>query len=110
MIVARHEGGFAATSIPAAYDEPSILRLISDQTLALRSVDQRGEPAGNMPMRVAVRVPHTFDRVLLLDVLEHVSEREAFLDHALRLLAPEGRMLLTVPAHSWLWTRHDRIN
>ncbi|MFT7678369.1 MAG: SAM-dependent methyltransferase [Planctomycetota bacterium] len=54
--------------------------------------------------------PHTFDRVLLLDVLEHVSEREAFLDHALRLLAPEGRMLLTVPAHSWLWTRHDRIN
>ena len=54
--------------------------------------------------------PHDFDRVLLLDVLEHVQERSAFLQYAARLLAPEGRLLLSVPAHAWLWTRHDTLN
>lgn len=54
--------------------------------------------------------PHPFDRVLLLDVLEHVAKREEFLRHAARLLAPEGRVILTVPAHAWLWTKHDALN
>lgn len=54
--------------------------------------------------------PLPFDRVLLLDVLEHVLERVEFLKQAARLLGPQGRVLLTVPAHAWLWTRHDATN
>lgn len=51
-----------------------------------------------------------FDLVAMLDVLEHVEDRRAFLGEARRVLRPGGNLLLTVPAHSWLWTRHDGTN
>lgn len=48
-----------------------------------------------------------FDLICLFDVLEHIKEDSATL-HALRgLLAPGGKMLLTVPAYDWLWGAHD---
>jgi SAM-dependent methyltransferase len=48
-----------------------------------------------------------FDLIGLFDVLEHVEADEAAL-HALRgRLAPGGRIVLTVPAFPWLWSRHD---
>jgi len=53
---------------------------------------------------------HRFGLVLMLDVLEHLDEPEAALGHAVHLLAPEGVLLATVPAHQWLWTRHDDMN
>jgi SAM-dependent methyltransferase len=39
----------------------------------------------------------SFDTVMLLDVLEHVAEPEAALREAARVLAPGGRLLLTIP-------------
>jgi 2-polyprenyl-3-methyl-5-hydroxy-6-metoxy-1,4-benzoquinol methylase len=51
-----------------------------------------------------------FDLVLLLDVLEHLTEPVAALTRARALLAPEGRILVTVPAFRSLWTRHDDLN
>lgn len=52
----------------------------------------------------------TFDVILLLDVLEHVDAPEILLRHALRFLAPTGRVLITVPAFASLWTSHDDLN
>ena len=51
-----------------------------------------------------------FDLILLLDVLEHVSEAEQLLRRAGEILAPRGRVLITVPAFNWLWTTHDDMN
>lgn len=49
----------------------------------------------------------TFDLILMSDVLEHI-ERDVETLVALRgLLAPGGRMLITVPAYPWLWGPHD---
>lgn len=39
----------------------------------------------------------TFDTVMLLDVLEHVAEPEVALREVARVLAPGGRLLLTIP-------------
>lgn len=48
-----------------------------------------------------------FDLVCMFDVLEHVDEDEAALKTVHGLLADEGYLLMSVPAHQWLWSRHD---
>jgi 2-polyprenyl-3-methyl-5-hydroxy-6-metoxy-1,4-benzoquinol methylase len=47
-----------------------------------------------------------FDLVTALDVLEHVAPG-AFFDEARRLLAPQGHLLLSVPAFRCLWSQRD---
>jgi 2-polyprenyl-3-methyl-5-hydroxy-6-metoxy-1,4-benzoquinol methylase len=45
----------------------------------------------------------------LFDVLEHVENDVAFLQSIRRVLAPGGRLYITVPAHSALWSNDDRL-
>ena len=49
----------------------------------------------------------TFDLICLLDSLEHIEADAATLRAVRGLLAPGGRVLITVPAHPWLWSAHD---
>ncbi|HEX8642468.1 MAG TPA: class I SAM-dependent methyltransferase [Allosphingosinicella sp.] len=51
-----------------------------------------------------------YDLVALLDVLEHVEEDLASLVSISERLKPGGRILLTVPAHPWMWSAHDVVN
>jgi SAM-dependent methyltransferase len=46
------------------------------------------------------------DAVLALDVLEHVDDAPA-LDEIHRVLRPGGLLMMTVPAHMWLWSYRD---
>jgi SAM-dependent methyltransferase len=50
-----------------------------------------------------------WDAVCLFDVLEHVDAEAAALAACRRLLAPGGRLFVTVPAYAWLWSRHDEV-
>jgi len=50
-----------------------------------------------------------FDAACLFDVLEHVDDEAGALAACRRLLAPGGRLFVTVPAYAWLWSRHDEI-
>jgi len=50
-----------------------------------------------------------WDAVCLFDVLEHVDEEAGALATCRRLLAPGGRLFVTVPAYAWLWSRHDEM-
>jgi len=52
----------------------------------------------------------TFDLILLLDVLEHISKDTAALGAIYGLLAPNGVVIITLPAYSFLWTSHDDWN
>ena len=49
----------------------------------------------------------SFDLAVALDVLEHVTDDEAALGELARVLAPGGRLLVTVPQYGWLWGEHD---
>ncbi len=64
--------------------------------------------AGRLPDQVPL-APESFDAVVMLDVLEHVADDAAALATACRLLTPGGRLLLTVPAFPFLWSRHDEL-
>jgi SAM-dependent methyltransferase len=48
-----------------------------------------------------------FDLAVVLDVLEHVADDGAALRELARVLAPGGRLLVTVPQYGWLWGEHD---
>jgi SAM-dependent methyltransferase len=49
-----------------------------------------------------------FDVILLSDVLEHLEEPPETLRVLRGLLGPGGRLVVTVPAHAWLYGSHDR--
>jgi SAM-dependent methyltransferase len=51
-----------------------------------------------------------YSLILLLDVLEHISDSHAALKRSMALLKPGGTLILTVPAFNALWTNHDLIN
>lgn len=52
--------------------------------------------------------PQLFDMVIMLDVLEHIKDDKAFLAHdVVPRLKPEGKIVISVPAHPSLFTSHD---
>ncbi len=48
-----------------------------------------------------------FDVVSAFDVVEHCEDDAVALSELARVLAPGGRMLLSVPAYQWAWSDHD---
>ena len=59
----------------------------------------------------ARRLPYNgeFDVVGAFDVLEHIDEDEAVLEQMVAAARPRGGMLVLVPQHPWLWSKHDEI-
>jgi SAM-dependent methyltransferase len=49
----------------------------------------------------------TFDLIVTSDVLEHVRDDGLGLTEMHRVAKPDARLVLTVPAYQWLWSRHD---
>ncbi len=51
--------------------------------------------------------PQSFDLISALDMLEHVPEDQHSLLSLRNFLRPDGWLLITVPAFSFLWSTHD---
>ena len=51
-----------------------------------------------------------FQLIGLFDVLEHLHDDRRTLADLLPMLAPGGALLLTVPAHAWLWSYFDEAS
>lgn len=51
-----------------------------------------------------------FDLILALDVLEHMRFDLRFLRSLENKLTERGRIIITVPAHNFLWRKHDMQN
>lgn len=49
----------------------------------------------------------SFDVILALDLIEHVEDDDGLLDEFRRIAAPGAKVLITVPAHPYLWSEHD---
>jgi len=52
----------------------------------------------------------TFDLVCAFDVIEHVENDARGVTELSRVCRPGGFVCLTVPAFSFLWSRHDEVN
>ncbi|MHB1310887.1 MAG: class I SAM-dependent methyltransferase [Gemmatimonadaceae bacterium] len=62
------------------------------------------------PLDASFQPGHRFGLVLALDVIEHLADPDAFLEHVRRLVEPGGWFVATVPAFRALWTAHDDLN
>jgi SAM-dependent methyltransferase len=50
-----------------------------------------------------------FDLICLFDVLEHIKEDQKTLVQLKKYLKPQGKIIITVPAYSWLFGPHDQL-
>jgi len=48
-----------------------------------------------------------FDTILYIDVIEHIADAQAELRRAYDLLAPDGRLIILVPAFQYLFSEFD---
>lgn len=50
----------------------------------------------------------TYSQIICLDVIEHIEKDDEALKQINKLLSPEGRLILTVPAHQYLYSKRDK--
>jgi SAM-dependent methyltransferase len=60
-------------------------------------------------LRDAGFIAATLPAAGLFDVVEHIEDDLGFLRNVHDLIAPGGRVYLTVPAHRWLWSHEDSM-
>jgi SAM-dependent methyltransferase len=83
---------------------------LDPQARALASL-RIGRPVGGAPLPKLEGVPdRSYDLVAVLDVIEHVEEDRESLETIARKLRTGGKILITVPAHPWMWSAHDEVN
>lgn len=73
-------------------------------------VDPRGLRAGLGSCASALALPFpdgAFDVVGAFDVLEHCDPESVAISELARVIAPGGRLLMSVPAYQWAWSDHD---
>lgn len=82
-----------------------------DPTARAIASQRLGRPVGTAPLPMLPDVPRgAYDLIAVLDVVEHIEDDVAALKAMARCLAPGGKILVTVPAHQWLWSAHDVVN
>jgi 2-polyprenyl-3-methyl-5-hydroxy-6-metoxy-1,4-benzoquinol methylase len=70
-----------------------------------------GRPVLDAPLPVLSGIERgAYDLVAVLDVIEHVEDDVAALRAISECLGPSGKILITVPAHQWMWSMHDVVN
>nr|WP_315382614.1 class I SAM-dependent methyltransferase [uncultured Sphingomonas sp.] len=70
-----------------------------------------GKPVGASPLPELTGVqPGSYDLIAVLDVVEHIEDDVAALKAMASVLKPGGKILITVPAHQWMWSAHDVVN
>ena len=51
-----------------------------------------------------------YDLIGAFDVIEHIDDDCAALRSIAGKLKPGGKLVMTVPAHQWMWSAHDVVN
>lgn len=51
-----------------------------------------------------------YDAVCLFDVLEHIEDDQVVMENIRQMLKKEGKLILTVPAHRFLWSTIDVVS
>lgn len=80
---------------------------------AARAVAEKrlGRPVGSamLPELPGIARQH-YDLVGAFDVVEHVEDDRAAIAALGQCLKPGGRLVISVPAHQWMWSAHDDAN
>jgi SAM-dependent methyltransferase len=67
-----------------------------------------GRSVMSAPLPELAGVPdRTYDLIAALDVIEHIDDDRAAVASIVAKLKPGGKLVMTVPAHPWMWSGHD---
>ncbi len=91
-------------------DGPSVGWMRGDHRHVTVDVLPRGLVPGEGVCASVLSLPFrdgAFDVVSAFDVLEHCEPEDRAMRELTRVLAPGGRLLMSVPAYEWAWTDHD---
>lgn len=73
--------------------------------------ERLGKPVSAAPLPALPGIERgAYDLIAVLDVVEHIEDDVAALAAMRDCLKPGGKILITVPAHQWLWSAHDVVN
>lgn len=62
------------------------------------------------PLGHSSHVDERYDLITACDVIEHIEDDSAAVQHMVSMLKPGGFLLITVPAFMSLWDEHDELN
>ena len=89
----------------------SVDALEVDETARALAEERLGKAVFSAPLPELAGIPErAYDLVAAFDVVEHIADDEAAIRSIARLLKPGGRLVVTVPAHQWMWSAHDVVN
>jgi len=91
-------------------DGPSVAWMRGDHRRVSLDLHPRGLAPGEGVCGSAMALPfadEVFDVVAAFDVVEHCESETRAVAELTRVLAPGGRLLLSVPAYQWAWSDHD---
>jgi SAM-dependent methyltransferase len=69
-----------------------------------------GRSVMSAPLPELAGVAGDYDLIGAFDVIEHIGDDHAALASIATKLKPGGRLVMTVPAHAWMWSAHDIVN
>ncbi len=110
VVMGPHLGTPRRTLDVGSADAPSVGWMRGDQQHVSLDLLPEGLVPGEGVCGSATRLPfadETFDVVSAFDVVEHCADDARAVGELARVLAPGGRMLLSVPAYQWAWSDHD---
>ena len=99
--------GAGGVTAMLGWDPERLVVLEAGERLAGHARHAHGLPAVRSAATPLALADASVDVVCLLDVLEHLSDPAAALAEAARVLRPDGRLVLNVPGHRWLWSPAD---
>jgi SAM-dependent methyltransferase len=70
-----------------------------------------GREVHGAPLPELAGIPEQhYDLIGAFDVIEHVVDDQAAIAALAKRLKPGGKLVVTVPAHQWMWSAHDVVN
>lgn len=102
-------GGAGGVTAMLGWRDDRVLVLEGSAALVARARARHGLAATQATVGALPLADSSADAVCFLDVLEHLDDPGAALLEARRVLRPGGRLVITVPAHRWLWSEADEL-
>jgi SAM-dependent methyltransferase len=65
---------------------------------------------GTLERHIEIAASSSADTVVLVNVLEHIADDHRAVEELVRLLRPNGRLIIFVPALPWLMSDLDRVH
>lgn len=93
--------GFDATGVD---ESEEMLNMARDQARNLKITNVKFIQS---TLKELVEEDKTYPQIICLDVIEHIENDDDALKHINKLLSPGGKLVLTVPAHQYLYSKRD---